>query len=156
MATTEQSEGKSTESLLETVQSLMKKSGGLKLGMMGAGLQSLTRNLNSEDVWNDRTKAAAHKSIYGEEFPTMSTEDEEMHIGDDNSVIHQYLPAPQQSSVIGSLAKLAIGAGLITTGIGVPAGGYMIWDALKNRPTPTAPADPTIDTDTQYSIGLDP
>ncbi|MEQ8636891.1 hypothetical protein [Gimesia maris] len=83
-------------------------------------------------------------------------EGEDMHIGDDNSQIHQYLPAPQQSSVIGSLAKLAIGAGLITTGIGVPAGGYMIWDALKNRPTPTTPADPTIDTDTQYEIGLDP
>ena len=81
-------------------------------------------------------------------------EGEDMHIGDDNSVIHQYLPAQQQGSVIGSLAKLAIGAGLITTGIGVPAGGYLIWDALKNQPTP-APVTDT-DTDTQYEIGLEP
>ncbi|MEQ8636840.1 hypothetical protein [Gimesia maris] len=152
MATTEQS----PESLIDSLGGVMKRTGGLKQGMMAAGLQSLFRNLKSEDVWNDRTKAAAHKSIYGEEFPTMSTEDEEMHIGDDNSVIHQYLQPQQQGSVIGSLAKLAIGAGLITTGIGVPAGGYMIWEALKNQPAPTAPADPTIDTDTQYSIGLDP
>tara|TARA_R110002049_G_scaffold218939_1_gene390559 strand:+ start:600 stop:1070 length:471 start_codon:yes stop_codon:yes gene_type:complete len=156
MATTEQSEGKSTDSLLGTFQDLMKKAAGLRLATQAMTVQSLGRNLLSEDQWVDRTKAAAHKSIYGEEFPTMSTEDEEMHIGDDNSVIHQYLQPQQQGSVIGSLAKLAIGAGLITTGIGVPAGGYMIWDALKNRPTPTAPADPTIDTDTQYSIGLDP
>ncbi len=80
-------------------------------------------------------------------------EGEDMHIGDDNSVIHQYLPA-QQGSVIGSLAKLALGAGLITTGIGVPAGGYLIWDALKNQQTP-APVTDT-DTDTQYEIGLEP
>jgi hypothetical protein len=82
-------------------------------------------------------------------------EGEDMHIGDDNSVIHQYLPA-STGSTAGTLAKLALAAGLITTGIGVPAGGYLIWDALKNQPAPVTPADPTIDTDTQYEIGLDP
>ncbi|QDU17956.1 hypothetical protein [Gimesia maris] len=106
---------------------------------------------------NSLTMATREKLMGKEVTDNNRPEGEDMHIGDDNSQIHQYLPAPQQSSgVIGSLAKLALGAGLITTGIGVPAGGYLIWDALKNQPAPTAPADPTIDTDTQYEIGLDP
>ncbi len=82
-------------------------------------------------------------------------EGEEMHIGDDNSVIHQYLPATTGSTA-GTLAKLAVGAGLLATGFGVPIGGYLIADALKDKPAPVTPADPTVDTDTQYEIGLDP
>tara|TARA_R110002095_G_scaffold215335_1_gene209193 strand:+ start:33991 stop:34290 length:300 start_codon:yes stop_codon:yes gene_type:complete len=80
-------------------------------------------------------------------------EGEDMHIGDDNSVIHQYMPA--QRSTVGALAKLAIGAGLLATGVGVPVGGWLIADALKKQPKPVTPVDSTIDTDTQYEIGLE-
>jgi len=152
MATTEQSEEKSTESLLDTFKDLMKKSAGLKLATQAQTIQSLGRNLLSEDQWVDRTKAAAHKSIYGEEFPTMSTEDEEMHVGDDNSTRNIYYPAQPQGSTAGTLAKLALGAGLLASGVGVPIGGYIIAEALKNQPVPAIDTD----TDTQYEIGLEP
>ena len=78
-----------------------------------------------------------------------------MHIGDDNSVIHQYLqPQQQQGSTAGTLAKMALGAGLLATGIGVPAGGYLIWDALKNQPAPATMTD--TDTNTEYEVELVP
>ena len=79
-------------------------------------------------------------------------EDEDMHIGDDNSVIHQYLPA--SGSTTGTLAKLALGAGMLATGVGVPIGGWLIADALNKKPEPTAPAVPTIDTDTLFDLEL--
>lgn len=150
MATTEQSEEKSTESLLDTFQNLMKKSSGLKLATQAATVQSLTRNLLSEDQWVDRTRAAAHKSTYGEEFPAMSTEDEEMHVGDDNSTRNIYYPAQTQPSALGSLVKAGIVAAGMASGLG--GAGYLIADALKNQPAPVIDTD----TDTQYEIGLEP
>ncbi len=104
---------------------------------------------------NSLTMATREKLMGKEVTDNNRPEGEDMHIGDDNSVIHQYLqPQQQQGSVMGSLAKLALGAGLITTGIGVPAGGYMIWDALKNRPTPATMTD--TDTNTEYEVELLP
>ncbi|HAH47330.1 hypothetical protein [Gimesia sp.] len=103
---------------------------------------------------NSLTMATREKLLGKEITDNNRPEGEDMHIGDDNSVIHQYLqPQQQQGSVMGSLAKLALGAGLITTGIGVPAGGYMIWEALKNQPTQV---DQTIDTNTEYEVELLP
>lgn len=150
MATTEQSEEKSTESLLSTFKDLMKKSAGLKLATQAATVQSLGRNLLSEDQWVDRTRAAAHKSTYGEEFPAMSTEDEEMHVGDDNSQKNYYYPAQPQPSALGSLVKAGIVAAGMASGLG--GAGYFIADALKNQPAPVIDTD----TDTQYEIGLEP
>ena len=98
---------------------------------------------------------ATREKLLGKEVTDNNRpEGEDMHIGDDNSQIHQYLPAPQQSSVVGSLAKMALGAGLLATGIGVPAGGYMIWEALKNQPTPATMTD--TDTNTEYEVELLP
>ncbi|MCA9015565.1 MAG: hypothetical protein KDA77_09575 [Planctomycetaceae bacterium] len=79
-------------------------------------------------------------------------EGEDMHIGDDNSVIHQYLPA--QSNTGGTLLKLALAGGLIATGVGAPVAGWLIADALKNRPKPAPIVD--TDTNTEYEIGLEP
>ncbi|QDV53884.1 hypothetical protein Enr17x_59670 [Gimesia fumaroli] len=95
---------------------------------------------------------ATREKLLGKEIVDNNRpEGEDMHIGDDNSVVHQYMPA--QGNTAGTLAKLALGAGLIATGVGVPVGGWLIADALKNRPAPVA--DPNIDTDTQYEIGLE-
>jgi len=106
---------------------------------------------------NSLTMATREKLMGKEVTDNNRPEGEDMHIGDDNSVIHQYLqPQQKQGSVVGSLAKMALGAGLLATGIGVPAGGYLIWDALKNQPTPVIPADPTIDTNTEYEVELVP
>ena len=89
-------------------------------------------------------------------------EDEDMRIGDDNSTQNNYYPAQQQGSTVGALAKMAIGAGLLATGVGAPVAGYLIADGLKNQPVPapaTAPAPAPVkdtDTDTQYEMFLDP
>ncbi len=52
---------------------------------------------------------------------------------------------------LGTIAKLAIGAGLITTGAGLPYGLGLIADALKNKPAPTTPAT---DSDTLFNLEL--
>ena len=89
-------------------------------------------------------------------------EPEDMHIGDDYRTIHQYLPTQQQGSTVGTLAKLALGTGLLATGVGAPVAGYLIADGLKNQPVPTPAAAPApapvkdTDTDTQYEMYLDP
>ena len=132
-------------------EKLAQKMWSVKLGERAENLRQTAKRFNNVD---SLTMATRERLLGKEVTDNNRPEGEDMHIGDDNSVIHQYLPAQQQGSVIGSLAKLAIGAGLITTGIGVPAGGYLIWDALKNQPTP-APVTDT-DTDTQYEIGLEP
>lgn len=84
-------------------------------------------------------------------------EDEDMRIGDDNSQRNYYYPEQPKPSALGTLAKFAVGAGLMMTGVGVPAAGYFIWDALKNQPKP-APAAPVTDTDTntEYEVDLVP
>ena len=56
------------------------------------------------------------------------------------------------------LAKALLGIGLLATGAGLPVGGYLIADAIKNRPVPApisnvpAPVTTSIDTDTDYVI----
>lgn len=59
--------------------------------------------------------------------PLPEAEGESMiHIGD--LVQHHHAPPP---SGLGQLAKAAIGAGLLATGLGIPAGAWMIADALR-------------------------
>ena len=121
---------------------------------MGERAEGLRQTAKRFDNVNSLVMSTREKLLGKEITDNHRPEGEDMHIGDDNSVIHQYMPA--SGNTAGTLAKLALGAGLMFTGIGVPAGGYLIWDAIKNQPTPATPADPTIDTDTQYEIGLDP
>ena len=124
---------------------------------MGERAENLRQAATRFNNVNSLTMATREKLMGKEVTDNNRPEGEDMHIGDDNSVIHQYLqPQQKQGSVVGSLAKMALGAGLLATGIGVPAGGYLIWDALKNQPTPVIPADPTIDTNTEYEVELVP
>ncbi|QDT45815.1 hypothetical protein Pan241w_59430 [Gimesia alba] len=99
---------------------------------------------------------ATREKLLGKEVTENNRpEGEDMHIGDDNSVIHQYLQPAKTGSALGTIAKFGIAAGLLSTGIGAPVAGWLIADALKNKPAPVTPADPPIDTDTQYEIGLE-
>ncbi|WP_145313677.1 hypothetical protein [Gimesia fumaroli] len=120
----------------------------VKVGERAENLRQAARRFNNVD---SLTMATREKLLGKEIVDNNRPEGEDMHIGDDNSVVHQYMPA--QGNTAGTLAKLALGAGLIATGVGVPVGGWLIADALKNRPAPVA--DPNIDTDTQYEIGLE-
>ena len=132
--------------------------------MQAVGLQSIKNGMDHEQRWVERDAAASHNKLWGESYKPVEVEGEEMHIGDDNSVVHQYLPAAPVSnsgSTVGTLAKWAMAAGLLATGVGAPVAGWLIADGLKNQPVPVVPApavpaEPTVDTDTQYEIGLDP
>lgn len=121
---------------------------------IGERAENLRQSAKKFENVNSLTMATREKLLGKEITDNNRPEDEPMHIGDYSNVTNQYLPAQQAGSALGTLAKMAIGAGLLTTGIGVPAGGYMIWDALKNLPTPAPVVD--TDTDTQYEIGLEP
>lgn len=123
---------------------------GVKVGERAENLRQAARRFDNVD---SLTMATREKLLGKQIVDNNRPEGEDMHIGDDNSVVHQYIPA--QRSTAGALAKLAIGAGLLATGVGVPVGGWLIADALKNQPKQVTPVDSTIDTDTQYEIGLE-
>ena len=124
---------------------------------MGERAENLRQAARRFDNVDSLTMATREKLMGKEITDNNRPEAEDMHIGDSSSVVHQYLQPAATGSTAGTLAKLAVGAGLIATGVGVPIGGWMIADALKNQPTPepTTPITDT-DTDTQYEIGLDP
>lgn len=121
---------------------------------MGERAENLRQVARRFDNVDSLTMSTREKLLGKEITDNNRPEDEEMHIGDDNSVIHQYLPPAPTAGTLGILAKLALGVGMIVTGVGVPAGSYLIWDALKNQPKPVPVVD--TDTDTQYEIGLEP
>ena len=133
---------------------------GLETAMQAVGLMSIKNSMDSEQRWGERDTAAAHNKLWGESYKPTEVEGEEMHVGDDNSQRNYYYPEQPKPSVLGTLAKFAVGAGLMMTGVGAPAAGYFIWDALKNPPAPKAAPNPVpvknTDTDTQYEFFLDP
>ncbi len=123
---------------------------------MGERAENLRQAAAKFNNVNSLTMATREKLMGKEITDNNRPEGEDMHIGDDNSVIHQYLQPAKTGSALGTIAKLAVGTGLLSMGIGAPVAGWLIADALNNKPAPVTPADPTIDTDTQYEIGLDP
>lgn len=126
----------------------------MKIGERAENLRQAKRRFNNVE---SLTMATREKLMGKEVVDNNRPEDEDMHVGDDNSQNNHYYPAQPQSSMAGTLAKAAIGAGLMMTGVGAPAAGYLIWDALKNQPNP-APAAPVTDTDTntEYEVDLVP
>lgn len=100
------------------------------------------------------TMATREKLMGKEVVDNNRPEDEDMHVGDDNSQKNYYYPAQPQPSALGSIAKAAIVAAGMASGLG--GAGYFIADALK-KPEPT-PAVPVIDTDTntEYEVDLVP
>lgn len=68
-------------------------------------------------------------------------------------------PATPATSTAGTLAKLAVGAGMLATGAGAGVGGYLIADALKNQePTQVIVEQPPATTvevpDSDYELML--
>lgn len=121
---------------------------------MGERAEGLRQTMKRFDNTDSLIMSTREKLLGSEITDKHRPEGEDMHIGDDNSVIHQYLQPQQKGSALGTLAKLGIAAGLMATGVGVPYAGYLVADALKNQPKPA----PVIDTDTntEYEIGLEP
>ncbi len=118
----------------------------VKVGERAENLRQARRRFDNVDslVMSTREKLLG-KEIVDNNRP----EGEEMHIGDDNRVTHQYLPPQKQG---GTLLKLALAAGLAATGIGVPASAYLVIDAIKNIKQPEAA--PPVDTDTLFDLKL--
>ncbi len=118
----------------------------IKVGERAEGLRQASHRFNNVEslVMSTREKLLG-KEIVDNNRP----EGEEMHIGDDNRVTHQYMPS--QGNTAGTLAKLALGAGLIATGVGVPVGGWVIADALKAKPVAT---QSSTDSDTLFDLEL--
>jgi len=127
---------------------------GVKVGERAENLRQAGKRFNNVE---SLTMATREKLLGKEIVDNNRPEDEDMRIGDDNSQRNYYYPEQSKPSALGALAKLAVGAGLMMTGVGAPAAGYLIWDALKNQPKP-APAAPVTDTDTntEYEVDLVP
>lgn len=132
-------------------EKLAQKFWAVKLGERAESLRQAARRFNNVD---SLTMATRERLLGSEITDKHRPEGEDMHVGDDNSTRNIYYPAPQQGGTAGTLAKLAIGAGLMLTGVGAPIGGWFIADALKNMPQSEQVID--TDTDTQYEIGLEP
>lgn len=119
----------------------------IKAGERAENLRQASRRFNNVEslVMSTREKLLG-KEVVDNNRP----EAEDMHIGDDNSVVHQYLPASRNTT--GTLAKLTVGAGLLATGVGVPIGGWLIADALKNNSDNEVVIP--IDSDTLFDLEL--
>lgn len=119
----------------------------VKVGERAENLRQASRRFNNVES----LAMATREKLLGKEVTDNNRpEAEEMHIGDDNRVINQHMPASRNTA--GTLAKLAIGAGLLATGVGVPIGGWLIADALKDKPAPTTPTG--TDNDTLFDLEL--
>ncbi len=102
---------------------------------------------------------AHHKRTMGADMP----EDEatNIHIGDIVGTPESTSPKTDSSTPKPGLSPLVsglIGAGLLASGIGIPAGAYFIADAIKNiKPSETVvtPVTPG-DGNTQYDLRLIP
>ncbi len=122
----------------------------IKVGERAEGLRQAATRFNNV---NSLTLATREKLLGKEITDHHRPEGEDMHIGDDNSVIHQYLPA--SGNTAGTLAKLVLGAGMIATGVGVPIGGWLIADALQNdKIAPVSEVVFPADNDTLFDLEL--
>lgn len=96
----------------------------------------------------------AHDAKYGGEA-YKAPEEPVIQFGDTNIA-----PAPetQQKPGLSPLLAGLLGAGLLASGIGIPAGAYFIADAIKNIKPVTSVVNPvtTGDGNTQYDLRLIP
>lgn len=123
----------------------------MKIGERAENLRQTAKRFNNV---HSLTMATREKLLGKDITENNRPEDENMHIGDDNRTIHQYLPEQKKSG--GGLAKLALGAGLLATGVGVPVGGWLVAEAIRdaNKPAPAAPTE-TVDENTEYDFLFD-
>lgn len=82
----------------------------------------------------EATQRANHKATFGEGVDMPDEGDDTVNV-DSPSVVNNYYeksPDASRPSAMGTMAKLAIGAGLISTGAGAGVGVPMLLDALKD------------------------
>ena len=100
-----------------------------------------------------RAQKEAHNKTYLPNY--VSPEEPVIHIGD----IHNETPAakPPARSCLSPLAAGLIGAGLLATGLGIPAAGYFIAEAIRQPPVPVPSTVVTPgDGNTKYQLRLLP
>ena len=129
-------------------EKIAKQFWSIKAGERAENLRQASRRFNNVEslVMSTREKLLG-KEITDNNRP----EGEDMHIGDDNSVIHQYLSAEKKGTA-STIAKLTLGAGMLAMGAGVPIGGWLIADALKNKSVKEVVIP--IDSDTLFDLEL--
>lgn len=91
-------------------------------------------------------------------FKSLDIPEDDVNINSGNTHHHYHdpahAPAPEKRSDLGTLAKVAIGAGLLATGAGIPIGASFIADAIKNM-KPSAPITGS-DVDRDWGIKILP
>lgn len=123
----------------------------LQQGRAAMHLQDLTSVLKT-----DRAVVKQHHANTLDGF--QPPEDEMIQLGDNNVENHYHVPPDQPTakpSTLGTLAKLAIGAGLIATGAGAGVGGLMIANALTSKPAAVAPVTPALPAKPSDAYGFD-
>lgn len=70
--------------------------------------------------------------------------DEDVNVNAPKTINHYHAPEPKG---LGTLGRLAVGAGLLATGAGIPVGASFIADAIKNIKPPAPVTGPDVDRD---------
>jgi len=106
----------------------------IKNGLLAGMLPRALRSLAWEQRMVEATQRANHKATFGEGVDMPDEGDDTVNV-DSPSVVNNYYeksPDASRPSAMGTMAKLAIGAGLISTGAGAGVGVPMLLDALKD------------------------
>jgi hypothetical protein len=93
------------------------------------GLESIRRGLKTEDDIARRDGLAYHNLLHGGQSSPPSEDDEMGHIVLGDMVTNVLPPTPSKG--MGALAKVAIAAGLLGTGVGSSVGIPLLIDVLK-------------------------
>ena len=141
--------GQSLNPVQETID-YAKKRGRLELLTGLLGISNLKHTTQQNQMNQEAENAFVRKKAWEcEGSPEGSEEMQQTVLGDLQTTTH----ITNQPSSIG---KLLLGAGLLATGVGTSIGGYLVADAIKNKPVPIVQEAPEIpkveDTDTDSVI----
>jgi hypothetical protein len=126
----------SNESLKARWQTVMGKMNVMPAMM---GWESVRRTMKMEDELVQRDALAHHELLHGDRGSGSLKDNDEMGhmiLGDMKTEHHYHGTSKKAGEGLGTLAKLAVGAGLIGSGAGAGLGGVMLIDALRNDPPP--------------------
>lgn len=125
----------------------MTKRGRLELLTGLVGINSLQRT-SQETLKNQQAENAfVRRNTWGENATSEPVEE------DMQTVLGDLNTTTNVTNSESPLAKIAIAAGLLATGTGVPIAAYFVADAINNRPIAEQPA-PVEHTDTDTTIEM--